>query len=144
MEQRGCTKGMLLFLHIWAASTSLSSQESSTSSLLVHASCLLPSTYFGPAQLAKHLYSLFSEEPGNTILANVLPVLQQLAHCILHVGKDMSLSCKQKRKSKEKWERFKKKKQISFNPNKKPWKSRCYLCSGGVEERHSSLAITEL
>lgn len=80
-----------------------------TSSLLVHASCLLPSTYFGPAQLAKHWYSLFSEEPGNAILANVLPVLQQLAHCILHVGKDMSLSCKQKRKSKEKWERLKKK-----------------------------------
>ena len=36
---------------------------------------------------------IVSEEPGNAILANILPVLQQLAHCILHVREDMSLSC---------------------------------------------------
>lgn len=135
---------MLLFLHMLGSFNHPIQPRviSTTSSLLVHASCLLPSTSFGPAQPAKHSYSLFSEEPGNAILANVLPVLQQLAHCILHVGKHMSLNCKQKRKSKEKWERLKK--QISSKPDENPWKSRCHFYPGGVEERHSSLAITEL
>lgn len=40
------------------------------------------------------MYLLFSEEPGNAILTNIFSVLQQLAHCILHVCEDMSLSCK--------------------------------------------------
>lgn len=46
------------------------------------------------------MYSLFSEEAGNAILANVLPVLQKLAHGILHVREDMSLSCNQKKERK--------------------------------------------
>lgn len=39
-----------------------------------------------------HTVKIFSEESGNAILTNIFSVLQQLAHRILHVREDMSLS----------------------------------------------------